>query len=629
MHADLADCHGLEFLERRIVNKHKGNFRLAAFLADLIRANPLNPRASASHSPLPPVASPARPWLHLRGWNTPAVRGGFLFPWVRLIMSAEQDATESQSVASSSHPPAASRVDAQPDAIVEASPAPIHHDPDALATGDSEAAAVAPIAETSAESTIDGEATTGADAARPSQRIQIGSQRGGASTAAPPKPKPVTPGPPPQQPRVEQKKKNYPPPNVRTQLSPELQQEFEAALAGGAAEDLMEKSATIVATAELAPEARVSGRVASIREGDVFVDLGGPNQGVVNAQQFGEKPPEVGAQLDLMVVNFDADQGLYELSLPAAAVDVGNWDEVREGQIVDVTISAINKGGLECTVANIRGFIPMGQISTYRVENPEEFVGQRLSCVITEANRRRKNLVLSHRAFMERERKELKEKLLAEIAPGQIRDGIVRSLQEFGAFVDLGGADGLIHVSQMSWERIAHPSEVLQVGQKVKVRVEKVNAETGKISLVYRDTTANPWNDAATKFPVGSKAKGTVSKLMQFGAFVKLTPGVEGLIHISELGHGRVFRTSDVLSEGQEVEVKVLSVDVDAQRIALSLKALLPPPEKPQQRRPDPPPPPEPTPEELKRQERRRKAEAELKGGISTPTGGEKFGLKW
>jgi small subunit ribosomal protein S1 len=266
----------------------------------------------------------------------------------------------------------------------------------------------------------------------------------------------------------------------------------------------------------------------------------------------------------------------------------------------------------------------------FRVENAEEYVGQRLACVITEANRGRKNLVLSHRALMERERKENKEKLLAELAPGQIREGTVRSLQDFGAFVDLGGLDGLIHVSQMSWDRIGHPSEVLQVGQKVKVKIEKINPETGKIGLSYQDRGDNPWEAAAAKFAVGSRVKGAVSKLMQFGAFVKLMPGVEGLIHISELGHGRVFRTSDVLSEGQEIEAKVLSVDTDAQRISLSLKALLPPPEKPEPRKaPEPESEREPTPEELKRQERRRKANEELKGGISAPSGGEKFGLKW
>jgi small subunit ribosomal protein S1 len=526
-------------------------------------------------------------------------------------MSAEPDANEPQFAAAPSTETASTpQPEApQPEVTLEASPAPIHHDPDALATGDSEAAAVP----------------------RPSERIQIGSQREGEATAPAPQPKPVMPGPArSDRPPTTSQRKNYPPPNIRSQLPPELEQELQAALAGGSVEDLIERSTTTTVTGELAPEARVSGKVVSIREGDVFIDLGGANQGVVSAQQFGETPPEVGAQLDLMVSRFNAEHGLYELSLPAAAVDVGNWNEVKEGQIVEVTISAVNKGGLECTVANIRGFIPMGQISSYRVENPEEFVGQKLAVVITEANRRRKNLVLSHRAYMERERKELKEKLMAELAPGQIREGVVRSLQEFGAFVDLGGADGLIHVSQMSWDRIGHPSEVLQVGQKINVRVEKVNAETGKISLVYRDMGDNPWNDAATKFPVGAKIKGTVSKLMQFGAFVKLAPGVEGLIHISELGHGRVFRTSDVLSEGQEVEVKVLNVDVDAQRISLSLKALLAPPEKPAPRqRPEPTPPPEPTPEELKRAEKRRETAAQLKGGISGPSGGEKFGLKW
>lgn len=476
--------------------------------------------------------------------------------------------------------------------------------------------------------------TTTADIApateRPSARIQIGSQREIDADAAPPAPNPVTPGPANPDRVPEQKRKSYPPPNIRARLSPELEQELEAALAGGSVDQLMESSTDATTTAELAPETRVSATVVTLHEEDVFFDLGGGrNQGVAQLKQF-ETPPEVGAQLDMMIVRYDADQGIYEISRPSAAVSVGNWDEVREGQVIEVTITGANKGGLECQVAGIRGFIPMGQISMFRVENAEEFVGQRLACVITEANRGRKNLVLSHRALMERERKENKEKLLAELAPGQIREGTVRSLQDFGAFVDLGGVDGLIHVSQMSWDRIGHPSEVLQVGQTVQVKIEKINQETGKIGLSYQDRGDNPWAQAATKFPIGTRVKGTVSKLMQFGAFVKLVPGVEGLIHISELGHGRVFRTGDVLSEGQEVEAKVLSVDVDAQRISLSLKALLPPPEKPEPKKaPEPEPVREPTPDELKRLERRRKANDELKGGISAPSGGEKFGLKW
>jgi ribosomal protein S1 len=418
--------------------------------------------------------------------------------------------------------------------------------------------------------------------------------------------------------------KYYPPPNIRDQLTPEMEAEFAEALGEVSFDALMQSETSREAVPELLPEARVKGRVAMINREDVFVDLGGRNQGIVPLRQFDE-PPAEGAEVELIVVRFDEDEGLFELSRPTAAVDVGNWDEVREGQIVEVTVTGSNKGGLECQIANIRGFIPMGQASLYRVENPEEMVGQRLACVVTEANRDRRNLVLSHRAVMERERNEKRDKLMAELAPGQIREGIVRSLKDFGAFVDLGGADGLIHVSQLSWDRVKHPSEVVEVGQKVKVRVERFDKDTGKLSLSYREVGENPWQKAAAKYLVGSRVTAPVSRVMDFGAFVKLEPGVEGLIHVSELAHGRVFRVSDVISEGQEVEVKILSVDVEKQRIGLSLKALLAPPDKPGEKKladedmPLPADAPKPP---------RKKAE-QLKGGIAGPSGGEKFGLNW
>jgi small subunit ribosomal protein S1 len=341
-------------------------------------------------------------------------------------------------------------------------------------------------------------------------------------------------------------------------------------------------------------------------------------------RQF-DQPPAVGTEVELLVVRFDAEEGLYELTRPTAAVDVGNWDEVREGQIIEVNVTGSNKGGLECQVSGIRGFIPMGQVSIYRVETPEELVGQRLACVVTEASRERRNLVLSHRAVMERERNEQRDKMMAELAPGQLREGIVRSIKDFGAFVDLGGVDGLVHVSQLSWDRVNHPSEVLEVGQKIKVRIEKFDKDTGKVSLSYREVGANPWQKVASKYQVGARATGSVSRLMDFGAFVKLEPGVEGLIHVSELAHGRVFRVSDVLSEKQEVEVKVLSVDAEKQRISLSLKALMSAPTKPgQQKVADedlPPPPDAPKPP--------KKKATHLKGGTGGPSGGEKFGLNW
>src|SRR5262245_10693884 len=226
---------------------------------------------------------------------------------------------------------------------------------------------------------------------------------------------------------------------------------------------------------------------------------------------------------------------------------------------------------------------------------------------------------------MERERNALRDKMMDELAPGQLREGVVRSLKDFGAFVDLGGVDGLIHISQMSWDRVNHPSEVLTLGQKVKVRVEKFDKDTGKVSLSYREVGDNPWNNVESKYYVGARVKGTVSRLMEFGAFVKLEPGVEGLIHISELAHGRVFRTGDVVSEGQEVEVKVMSVDKEKQRIGLSLKALQARPEKPGEKKVEdedmPLPADAPKPP--------RKLNKELKGGIGGPSGGEKFGLNW
>ena len=457
---------------------------------------------------------------------------------------------------------------------------------------------------------------------RPSERIQIGSQREGESNA-PLKAKPMNPG---TGLKEEPRKSHYPPPNVRDAMTPELEAELAAALGGESLDAIIDSSASVATTgAELASDTRITGTVVSVHRDDIFIDLGGRAQGVLPLKQFEKTtPPEVGVQLEVVVARFNPDQGFYELTLTNATVDVGNWDEVQEGQLVDVTITGANKGGLECQVANIRGFIPMGQISIYRVENAEEFVGQRLTCVITEANRSRKNLVLSHRALMERERKEQKQKLLAELSAGDIREGTVRSLQDFGAFVDLGGVDGMIHVSQLSWDRVTHPKDVLTVGQAVKVKIEKINQETGKISLGYRELAANPWDEAEQKFPVGARVKGAVSKLMQFGAFVRLAPGVEGLIHISEMGHGRVQRSGDVVSEGQDVEVKVVSFDREAQRIGLSLKALLPPPERPKQ---EPREPSHPPAESLQRREK--ESDKHLKGGIGTPSGGEKFGLKW
>jgi small subunit ribosomal protein S1 len=244
--------------------------------------------------------------------------------------------------------------------------------------------------------------------------------------------------------------------------------------------------------------------------------------------------------------------------------------------IVEARVTATNKGGLSVDVNNIRGFMPISQIDLYRVENAEQYVNQRLRCMVAEVNQAEKNLIVSRRALLEKEREENREKLWKELAEGQIREGIVRSVRDFGAFVDLGGVDGLIHVSEMSWSRIQDATLFLQPGQSVKVVVLKLDREARKVGLGLKQLTASPWEMADANYQASTVVKGKVTRLMEFGAFVELEPGIEGLIHISELAPQRVRRVNEIVQEGQEVQVMVLSVDKNQRRISLSLKAALP-----------------------------------------------------
>jgi small subunit ribosomal protein S1 len=261
-------------------------------------------------------------------------------------------------------------------------------------------------------------------------------------------------------------------------------------------------------------------------------------------------------------------------------------------------------------------------VAEYRVEDLSEFVDQKVLCVVTQANPGRGNLVLSRRAVLERERAEKREARLNELEAGATVDGTVRKLMDFGAFVDIGGLDGLLHISQLSWEKIKHPSEVLQEGQKIQVRVDKIDPQTGKISLSYRSLQDHPWTGVEARFPVGAIVHGTISRIADFGAFVRLATGVEGLVHLSELAHHRVHRVSNVVKEGQEVDVKVLSIEPERQRMSLSLKAAQQPPagEAPAE---------EPEVEEAPRELALPKHRGPLKGGITSRSDGDKFGLKW
>lgn len=414
----------------------------------------------------------------------------------------------------------------------------------------------------------------------------------------------------------------YPPPRIRGKLSPDLEEELEAAMAGASMDELMAGTADAPAAEQLEPHSTHVGRVVSIHHEDVFIDLGGRNQGIVALRQFKE-PPEPGIEIETVVSRFDAEDGLYELSLPGGVVSIGDWSQLAEGMVIETQITGHNKGGLECQVKNIRGFMPASQISLYHVDDFDEFVGQKLACVVTEANQKKRNLVLSHRAVLEREQAAARDKLLAELEPGQTREGVVRNIRDFGAFVDLGGVDGLLHISQLSWSHVKHPSEVLQQGQTVKVNVRKIEPDTGKISLSLKDLQPNPWDRAALDYPAKSNITGRVSKITNFGAFVELETGVEGLIHISELAPNRVARVTDVVSVDQEVEVMVLSVDTNARRISLSLKALA------KQAEASPSEAEDASEEESEPEAVRRKYKKPLKGGLGRSSGGEEIGLNW
>jgi small subunit ribosomal protein S1 len=318
------------------------------------------------------------------------------------------------------------------------------------------------------------------------------------------------------------------------------------------------------------------GRVFRIHGGDVFIDLpGGRTQGVLSMLQFPEGPPALGTEVEVTIEGFDGANGVLLLSRKGSVVEA-DWSSVAVGMIVEARVVESNKGGLAVDINGIRGFMPISQIELFRIEDLAPYVNQRLRCMVTEVDPLERNLVVSRRVLLDKEREEAREKLWLELAEGQVRQGIVRSVKDFGAFVDLGGVDGLLHVSEMSWTRVKDATQVVQPGQSLKVLVLKIDPEKRKVSLGLKQLTASPWDAIEEKYHTGQLITGKVSRIMDFGAFVELEPAVEGLIHISELSPNRVRRVSEIVQEGQEVQVKVLGIDAANRRISLSLKAAIP-----------------------------------------------------
>jgi small subunit ribosomal protein S1 len=413
------------------------------------------------------------------------------------------------------------------------------------------------------------------------------------------------------------------PPKV-DDLGADLEAEIAAAMSAGDQGDAAVEAQT--ATDETQPAlseetleqgTKLVGTVQSIHGDNVFLDVKLRSPGVVQLRQFdAAKRPSVGQMMEVVVDRVDAEEGLIQCSLPKGIRrPAGDWDAVSVGQIVDCTVTKTNKGGLEVNISNLRGFLPVSQVDLKYVENLEPFVGQKLRVKIIEVKPQKRNLVVSRRAYLEIEREEAEKELWAKLEVGQDYTGTVKTIKPYGAFVDIGGVDGFLHIGDISWSRINHPSEVLQEGQQVDLKVISLDPEKKKIGLSLRQMAQNPWTDIENKYPIGSTVHGTVTRTTNFGAFVQLEPGVEGLIHISELEYRRVSRVTEVLKVGQEVDAQVLQVDPERQRIGLSLKAL--------QAKPEPPAPPadEDLAPSANEPESVRKRQGPLKGGIGGKSG--------
>lgn len=331
---------------------------------------------------------------------------------------------------------------------------------------------------------------------------------------------------------------------------------------------------------EFNPHEVIEGTVVLVNRDEAYVDIGYKTEIPIAKKELAYPEPEaatdvvkVGDKINVYVVALGGENGLI-LSKTRADRLVA-WEKVEkvkeEKQIIEVEILQVVKGGLLTTAFGLRGFIPASQIALHFVKDLNEFVGQKVEVEIMEADPKKQRLVLSRRSVLEAQREQKREEALASIVEGEKRTGIVKRLVDYGAFIDIGGVDGLAHISDLSWDHIKNPADVLSVGQEVEVLVKAFDPETKRISLSIKDTVRDPWFDKAEKYPVGSYVKGKIVKLTDFGAFMKIEPGFDGLIRMRELSPKHITKASEAVSVGDEVTVKVIHVDMDNKKVALSI----------------------------------------------------------
>jgi small subunit ribosomal protein S1 len=320
----------------------------------------------------------------------------------------------------------------------------------------------------------------------------------------------------------------------------------------------------------------VKGTIAEIRPQEVLVNIGYKAEGLVPAEEFADLSALApGDEIEVYLERLENQDGMPVLSADRAR-KLKKWEEIasscEEGATVVGTVTGKVKGGLVIDLG-VEAFLPGSQIDVVPVRDLDAYVGQSIECKVIKINRDRQNIVISRRELLEERRKEQKRKLLSEIQPGQIRHGVVKNITDFGAFVDLNGMDGLLHITDMSWGRVSHPGEVVHVGQELDVYVLDVNLEKERISLGLKQTQPNPWDEIEIRYPRGTRVHGKVVNLVPYGAFIQLEDGVEGLVHVSELSWTkRIARASDVLKIGDEVDAVVLNVSKEDQKVSLGIR---------------------------------------------------------
>lgn len=365
---------------------------------------------------------------------------------------------------------------------------------------------------------------------------------------------------------------------LRSPTMADIDREVSEAMAAMDPHDLAELSGGASGREAASPGSELVGTIAGITADEVFLEFGAKAGGVLPRAQFPkDHPMEIGGRLAVVVDRYDEGSSLFFLRMKGAS-QKANWETLAIGSIVEGRVTGMVKGGLEVDLQGIRGFMPGSQVSTSPMKDISVLLSERVRCEVVEIDKRGKNVVLSRRRLLEKEEAVAREKLLAELEVGQIRSGIVRNITDFGAFVDLGGVEGLVHIRDLSWGNVDKVDDVLHTGDEVKVQVLKIDSKRDRISLGLKQALPDPWVNVPERYPVGTALKVRIVRLADFGAFAELEAGVDGLIPISEMGWSRTNRSSDAVSVGDMVDAVVIRLELDKRRLALSMKQAQPDP---------------------------------------------------